>query len=49
MTKAPERPDLDDLIEKSKKIVAKMTPEEKDAMLKEQGKNWAAAEAKLDK
>lgn len=40
---------LNELIEKARAIVDKMTPEQKDAMLKEQAMRWAIAEAQWAK
>jgi hypothetical protein len=40
---------LQELIEKARAIVDRMTPEEKDKMLKEQAMSWAIAEAQWAK
>lgn len=46
---APDRPELTELLRKAKELVDKMTPEEKDAMLKAQAESWARAEANWPK
>lgn len=40
MTRAPERPELDELLKKAKEAVEKMTPEERAAMMEEQKKSF---------
>lgn len=47
--RAPERPELEKLIEESKRIVAAMTEEEKTATLRKQAESWAIAEANWPK
>lgn len=40
---APIRPRLAELLEKSKEAVAKMTPEQREEMLRQQAESWARA------
>lgn len=42
-------PELNELIEKAKNIVDKMTPEEKKEMLRKQAEGWAKSEAQWAK
>ena len=42
---APPRPELLRLIEESKRLVDAMTPEQYEAMIREQAESWARAEA----
>lgn len=42
-------PELEELLRRSKEIVARMTPEEKAEMLRKQAESWARSEAQWAK
>lgn len=44
-----DRPELDELLRRSRELVDKMTPEEKAEMIRKQGESWARAEASWPK
>lgn len=46
---APPRPDLDDLITRARKAVARMTPEQREAIWREQRDSWMRGEMALIK
>lgn len=44
-----DRPELTELIRKSRELVDAMTPEQKSEMLRKQGESWARSEAQWAK